>query len=441
MYQMPKRAIDDLERVKRELTMTPIEASYSGAAATSFDAYEDIGDALHVPRFYGVKMWGPPAIDATTLGQPHGREFAGSLNPLQDEAVNAAIDHMHDHGGTMLVLPCGYGKTVCALYIAAKLGRRTLVLVHKNFLVEQWQERTRAFIPGATIGHIQQDRVNADADIVVAMVQSIAKREYAAHIFEQFGLVIIDEAHHMSAPIFSRALRQLPMRHILALSATPERRDGLTPLLHWSMGRIGHRIERKPEETNVSCMLYEGGTRKEIMYKDGRVSLPLMLNALTKDTNRTTCIAERLVACYQNGRHIIVLSDRIAQLKELAALIQQRGVLPHDMAYYIGNTPLADRERAAERKVLLSTYSMAKEGLDIPRLDTLILATPKGDVVQACGRVQRKHPDKATPLIIDVIDTFSVFERLRWKRWAFYREQSYNCQTYGANNTDANWHT
>ena len=82
---------------------------------------------------------------------------------------------------------------------------------------------------------------------------------------------------------------------------------------------------------------------------------------------------------------------------------------------------------------------MAKEGLDIPRLDTLIMATPKGDIVQASGRVQRKHPDKRTPLIVDVVDTFSVFEALRWKRWNFYRKEEFNCQTCSASNADAPW--
>ena len=82
---------------------------------------------------------------------------------------------------------------------------------------------------------------------------------------------------------------------------------------------------------------------------------------------------------------------------------------------------------------------MAKEGLDIPRLDTLVMATPKGDIVQASGRVQRKHSEKRVPLIVDIVDTFSVFEALRWKRWNFYRKEKFNCQTFGIGNTDAEW--
>lgn len=441
-YVVPMTALanDELQQVKKDLTMVPQDTGYGGQPTPSFDAFHTDATHIHVPRFYGYQHWGAPDASDLTDGAPMDRRFVGTLNPIQEQATSETLMQLRTAPyGALLVLPCGYGKTVCALYIAQQLRRRTLVLVHKGFLVQQWHERIAAFLPEATYGKIQQNVVDADADIVVGMVQSISKREYPEHILATFGTVIIDEAHHMSAPVFSRALRCLSAKHVCGLSATPERKDGMTRLLYYSMGDIAHRIERKPEHTLVSCVLYEGGKRKEITYRDGRISMPLMLNALVADADRNDCIATHIARYLEHDRHVIVLTDRIAQLKALMQLLIDKGIRADDIAFYIGSTPASERTRASERRCILSTYSMAKEGLDIPRLDTLVMATPKGDIVQASGRVQRKHPDKKTPLIVDFVDTFSVFEALRWKRWTFYRQEQFVCQTFNSTNRDASW--
>ena len=431
---------DELQQVKKDLTMVPQDSAFGGPPTPSFDAFATDETHIHVPRFYGYHRWGSPDTCELSDGHPMQCAFVGTLNQTQQEATAQTLMQLSaEPNGGLLVLPCGYGKTVCALYIAHKLGRRTLVLVHKGFLVQQWHERVASFLPEATCGKIQQNVVDADADIVVGMVQSISKREYPEHIMSSFGTVIIDEAHHMSAPVFSRALRCLPAKYICGLSATPERKDGMTRLLYYSMGDIAHRIERNPEHTLVSCILYEGGMRTEIKYRDGRVSMPLMLNALVKDATRNECIATHIVRYLEHDRYVIVLTDRIEQLKALLQLLIDKGVGAHDIAFYIGSTPASERTRASERRCILSTYSMAKEGLDIPRLDTLVMATPKGDIVQASGRVQRKHPEKKTPLIVDFVDTFSVFEALRWKRWRFYRQEKFVCQSFNSVSRDVSW--
>jgi len=445
VYTVPESnfSVEELARHKRNLTMIPVDSSFSNQAPIQFNAYESKQGLLHVPRFYGIEHWGCPQYDRTSNGVDMNADaFNGNLNNIQQDACKTTIDRLCGPiKGGMVVLPCGYGKTVCALYIASQMKRRTLVLVHKGFLVEQWQERANTFLPGCTVGKIQQNIVNADADIVIGMVQSLSKREYDANVMNKFGTIIIDESHHMAAPVLHRALRQIPARYIVGLSATPDRRDGLTCLLYWSMGSVCYKIERQPEHTLVSCVLYEGGKRKEITYRDGRISMPLMLNSLVEDDERNQVIAERMIACYRNNRYIIVLTDRIKQLEKLYVLLTNAGIPAVDMGFYIGTTKTAERAVSSECRIILSTYSMAKEGLDIPRLDTLVMATPKGDIVQASGRVQRKHADKNTPLIIDVVDTYSVFEQLRWKRWAFYRREGFACQTYDASVKSESWYT
>lgn len=435
--QLPSKAV---EHHKECLTMTPLHGSCGGQPTPSYAAYWEDDEWLHVPRFYGYSEFGTPSATAIVEGLPMDTSFHGSLNPVQDKATAQTLQQLQTmpHGG-ILVLPCGYGKTVCALFIAHKLARRTLVLVHKAFLVQQWHERAAQFLPDATRGKIQQSVVDADADIVVCMVQSLSKRDYAAGVLSTFGTVVIDEAHHMSAPVFSRALRCLPARHVLGLSATPDRKDGMTCLLHYSMGSVAHRVEREAEHTLVSCILYEEGEEKEIKCRDGRISMPLMLNALVADEARNGVIASQIVKYLSVGRHIIVLTDRIVQLHALMRLLVARGIPADCIAFYIGSTTAPERQLASERRCILSTYSMANEGLDIPRLDTLVMATPKGDIVQASGRIQRKHAEKRVPLIVDIADAFSVFEGLRWKRWRFYRKERFDCQTFSASRTDAPW--
>lgn len=439
MYSVPLSAISqkDLSRHVRDLTMTPMEASFGGAPV-SFPAYILGPKTLSVPRFYGLQHWGPPETDNTSLGEPMGStHFNGTLHDVQQEACSTMLARLEtpEKGGVMC-LPCGYGKTICALYLAASLGRRVFVLVHKNFLCEQWRERVRAFLPHCTIGKIQQNTVEADADVVIGMIQSFTKRIYPVEVMRKFGTVIIDESHHMAAPVMHRALRQVSARYIVSLSATPDRKDGLTQLLYWMMGSMCYKVERQPEKTLVSCILYNKGTRKTIKCRNDQVSLPLMLNALTEDQERNALIADRIFKVYKSGRHTIVLTDRCKQLNILFVSLQNMGVPATDMGFNIASTSKAEREETEHKPIILTTWCMSKEGLDIPRLDCLVMATPKSDIEQACGRVQRKHSEKAVPLILDIVDTFSVFEQLRWKRWSFYRNQQFTCQTY---DSDAAW--
>jgi superfamily II DNA or RNA helicase len=358
---------------------------------------------------------------------PH--PFSGCLNDTQREAADSVLTKLsldHKLAGGMLVLPCGYGKTVVSLYIAVQLKRRTLVIVHKSFLVDQWQERVRMFIPGASVGKIQRDTVDENCDITIGMVQSLATRAYPEDVISTFGFVIVDEAHHMSAPVFCRALRQIPARKVLALSATPDRRDGMTNLLFWSMGDILYRIVRDTEVVHVSCMIYEG-VQKEIKCRDGTVNLSRMLTCIARDRKRNELICDEIRKYAMIGRQVMVLSDRIEQLKSLETELSREGELTVSM--YIGATPREDRQRAESSQIILSTWAMSKEGLDIPTLDTLIMASPKGDVEQGLGRILRKCKSKQVPLVIDVVDPYSIFQRLRWKRWNYYKKQMYECKT------------
>lgn len=425
LYSMPLDALGSAVNMHiKQLTMCPIDPYGS---AEPFDAYVRDAQHLHVPRFYGLSQWGPAATDETTEGDHVELRFEGELSAVQREAVNAFERHIglmrgNPRGG-VVVLPCGYGKTVFALHMAARLGRRTLVLVHKSFLVEQWQARARQFLPGASLGIIQQATVQSDADVVVGMVQSIAKRQYPPGTFDGFGFVVIDEAHHMAAPIFSQAMHRLPARVTLALSATPERKDGLDHLLRWSMGDICFRVARNAEVVHVHLDTLEEDPRpKPILTRDGRPNLAVMINRLARNKRRNERLAQRVAQYCAEKRKVIVMGDRVEQLKTLDAMLAGS---PASRGFYIGKSTVLERTEAEGKDVIFTTFSMAREALDIPALDTLVMATPAGNIEQSVGRILRKHSCKQTPTVYDLLDDYQPFLAMRSKRLALYRKERY----------------
>ena len=143
----------------------------------------------------------------------------------------------------------GLGKTVIALNIIAKLQVKTLIIVHKEFLMNQWIERIKEFLPDASIGKIQGQNISISADIVIGMLQSLSMKDYDESIFDSFGFIIIDEVHHMGAEVFSQALLKVNTNYCLGLSATMNRKDGLTKVFKMFLGDIVHTEKRKTENS------------------------------------------------------------------------------------------------------------------------------------------------------------------------------------------------
>lgn len=444
---LPQKTVD--AHVKA-LTMMPKGGGGGFAPEPEpFDAYtwDAATRTLGVPRFYGLASFGLPDVDERLEGVALGEavRFASTLNSGQTEAHDATLRALRETvgGGALLVRKPGGGKTVLALALAAALGRRTLVFSHKTDLLDQWRERIEQHLPGATVGRIQQHRVDVEADVVLATLQSVALRDYDPALFSKFGLAIFDEAHHMGARHFFRVLSKVRPTYLLGLTATPERRDGLTELLYQGIGPVAHRdAGTDMERVHVTRLVYTGGTQREIKVR-GMPCVPLMIGDLVKDLRRTRLIADRVRALYADGRHTIVLSHQIAHLHDIcrelltattapaanggggAAASSTRALPEEAVGYYIGSTPAKQRALVRVRPVILATYSMAKEGLDIGRLDAEVLATPLGDVEQAVGRIQRPCADKQAPVLVDVVDPFSIFQHTARKRKRFYESKNF----------------
>jgi superfamily II DNA or RNA helicase len=429
-YQLSTCNITDEEssRLKTRLTLDIID-TFRNDSNAKFYAYHESGGFLHLPRFFGVSECGAAEHDGTSRGVDMASHafFRGTLRDVQLEAANTVLATLRDDTapfprGGMLVLGCGMGKTITALYIAMKLRKRTMVLCNRSFLLEQWKERIAQFIPNASIGLVKQDTVDVERDIILASLHSVAMRAYDATTFDNIGLIIVDEAHHLSAPVFSQALQKLPASFVLSLSATPARRDGLEPFLYWSMGPVLFRASDDESSTRRAVkveIITDATPRRELVDATGRPMFARMLNGICNDKKRTELAASHLIAHLSNGRRALVLSDRLLQLDAFAALLHDARIT---YGHYVGKSTPKERADAALAQCILSTYSMAREALDLPFLDTLLMASPIGDVEQAVGRVLREHPDKQHPLIIDICDmSIGVFRSMHFKRLRFYR--------------------
>ena len=304
-------------------------------------------------------------------------------------------------------------NTVCALALAGEFKRRTLIIVHKGFLADQWIERIQQFCPGSTIGRVQCDQFDIEKDFVIAMIQTLCQRPFAPGAFKSFGTLIVDEAHHIAAQAFSQAMFLMAPRYTLGLTATPERKDGLTRLLYWFMGPEFFRLART-QQTQVTANRVPF-TCKEFLgappvTRFGKVDFAGVVTKLTQIPERNKLLKE--IVLKSPGRHILLLTDR----REHAFWLKEN---LKDSALYIGGLDQKALDEAAKARIVIGTFSLAQEGLDIPTLDTVFLATPHSDVKQAIGRILR---GASRPVIWDIVDSWSVLYSMWRKRLATYRE-------------------
>lgn len=398
---------DRVQAFMRDLTFTPRVVFDNGTPPALICCYQVRDAMLTLPRCYqGVT--GSDVLDRLSDGEARQFDFSGTLNELQLGAFEKSCEALRaSPHACILTLPCGFGKTVVALSIAAALKRKTLVVVHKENLLEQWVERIKTFLPGARTGIIQQSRAEFEGvDIALAMLQTICAREMPPGCLESFGTVVLDEAHHLAAPYFSQLFFKLPCRHILGLTATPKRKDGCSEILHLFMGRFSFQLASR---TDTDVRVFVNAWRNNFRFNHDSTppEVQRYKTRLTTDQRRNAHILDLCWQASQAGRNVICLSDRKDHLVDL----KEKWISQHpdvSCALFIGGKTkdnLEERKRAEDdARIILATFAMASEGLDIPRLDTLILATPIGDVTQAMGRVLRPCATKKTPVIVDLCD-------------------------------------
>ena len=456
---------DQITQLRRILTVRPFTggAGYGAPADASveYPIYRESPNKIYIPRFFGQREIGPVKRMAIPDGDDIDVPFAGSLRPIQVPVVAAYIaavkpsivadsfavrpsisdsfavkpspisdsNESNDFGGGgLLELPCAFGKTVLSLKIISELKKKTLVIVNKEFLLNQWIERIGQFLPTARVGRIQGPEIDIEGkDIVLGMLQSISMKDYDAKVFECFGLTIIDEVHHISSEVFSKALFKIVSKYMLGLSATMERKDGTTYVFKQFLGEVVFKGERE-EEHNVEVRAIEFVSKDpefnlvECDFR-GNPKYSTMIVKLCDFVERSDFIVRvvRDLVNEQPGAQIMILAHNRSLLTYLHDSIQAARFAT--VGYYVGGMKEESLKATEERQVVVATYAMAAEALDIKTLNTLVMVTPKTDIVQSVGRILREKHDK--PLVVDIVDKHDVFQNQWTKRRRYYKKCEY----------------
>ena len=463
-YTIYKECLDIAEQrlIREELTVKPFIPK-SPVQPPAYPVFRESAGKYYLPRFYGLKNYGEPEENRLPLGDDIQVPFIGDLrdyqmnivgiymggnparsaspNPPSGEKVNKwsgadASDCVRQRGvvgGTppsgLLEIPCGRGKTVIALKIISTLAKKTLVIVHKEFLMNQWIERITQFLPSAKVGKIQGQIIDiAGKDIVIGMLQSLSMKDYPEETFHSFGLTIVDECHHISSEVFCRSLQKIITRCTLGLSATMQRKDGLTKVFKMFLGDIIYSEERDTTDAVlVKAIQYisAGDADFDEMCYDyrGNPAYSTMISKLCAYSPRSEFILQVLQKemLERKGQQIMILAHNRNLLTYLHDAIEHRQIAT--VGYYVGGMKEEALKKSETCQVIIATYAMAAEALDIKTLTTLILATPKTDVIQAVGRILRVKHER--PLVVDIIDSHDVFLSQWQKRRKYYASNTY----------------
>jgi len=426
-----------IQGLRSELTVAPKVLDKFQKDIQNFPIYAESKTRFYVPRHWGIKKYGEPEANIVSEGLelPETISFSTKFPPhdFQKEIIESFIEK---RANGLICVPCGYGKTFMALNIAVLLKRRFLIIVDKEFLMNQWKSEIENFINGARVGILQSNKVQIDSekyDITICMIQTICRRDFPDGFFDQYGFTIFDECHHLGAAYFCQALKKIQTKYMLGLSATPDREDGLSLVFEYHLGEpVYKNTKRAPDkEAVVKAVWFHS---EDPVYKDvpvnwrGEPITAKLLNQVAEFEPRNKKIME-LIDEYAKDpdRFILILSDRISQLEWFEkALDEWPTKFIH--GYYIGGMKQTKLDENADKcQILLATYQMASEAFSVKKLNTVILATPRKNVEQSTGRIFRQRIDerKVAPHIVDIIDSHECHKRRWFVRQRFYKECEY----------------
>lgn len=422
---LPARALAILHR---ELTVPNPEyvervryGRWVGTTPEELPLYEERHGQLLLPR--GAHKIVRQALDGLPLVWDDRRTVCAPLEvpplgiDLRDYQAEAAFALVHNVQG-LVVFPCGAGKSNTGAAAIARAAQPTLIIVHTNDLLEQWLGVLKKVL-GVDAGVLGGGTWNP-RPITVATVQTCVQRlEDLRAIAEMWGAVIVDEAHHAPADTFRKVLAVLPGRYRWGLTATPKREDGLTCLLELGIGSIVYQLSHEQLVAAGHLVLPEV---RQVKYstESEAAEFAELVRDLVEDEKRNTLIVDLVEAAIADGRQTMVLSQRVQHCRHLAVLIHQRIAAKGSSAWYLtGGVDRHDRNQIRDRLAKGEVFcvcatTVADEGLDAPRLETLILATPakaEGRTIQRLGRLMRPAPGKRTPQLIDIVDEHPIAMR------------------------------
>ncbi len=357
--------------------------------------------------------------DERTTGSPISITFRGKLYTEQLVAVEDML--VYDTG--ILCAPTAFGKTVTAAAIIARRQLSTLVLVHRAELMRQWAERLASFLdlPNKAIGMLGGGKRRLTGIIDIALIQSISPKTKDTIWLRQYGQVVVDECHHLSAFSFESVMKAVHARYVLGLTATPFRRDGHHPIIFMQCGPIRHRAS----STKLPSHSMEVWVRKRPCAFSEGLPIQDVFHKLIEDEARNQEIVTDIVQAYEEGRKVLVLSERTEHLATLKTMLE--AMVPSLFLLH-GRLPKKERISVLEQLptaeqpapfVLLATGRLIGEGFDHPLLDTLVLAMPiswKGALQQYAGRLHREYATKTDIRIYDYVESGHPPLARMWKK-------------------------
>lgn len=368
-------------------------------------------------------------------------QFNGVLESSQSDAVK---NMLKSDAGILMASP-GSGKTVMACALIAERKVSTLILVHRQILLDQWKERITTFlgIPAKEIGTLSGSKKKMTGRIDMAMLQSLTRMSDLTEIMESYSQIIIDECHHIPASSFEDILKQIPARYVLGLTATPYRKDGLEKILFQQCGPIRHEFKNQESlKLMKSVTIHETGFQLSAEVKE---SLPyhMLMHYLTSDVERNKLIARHAIEALADNRFPVLISDRKEHLDVLSLIISETtDISGLEIIRLDGDLTGKKRRLALDillelrnknvKVLLVSSASLIGEGFDLPDLDTLILAMPlsfEGRMIQYAGRIHRRVEGKMEARIIDYVDFSNpVLVRMYRNRLKAYQQMNYSIE-------------
>ena len=339
----------------------------------------------------------------------------------------------HDVG--VLCAPTAFGKTVTGAAIIARRRVNTLILVHRTELLRQWQERLNTFlgIEKGVVGTIGGGKRKPTGKIDIAVMQSLSRKGEVDPLVEDYGQVIVDECHHVGAVSFDAILKSVKARYVLGLTATPIRRDGQQPIIFMQCGPIRHTAAPPVGAPHDLEVIPRTLSQPTSIPDDAGIQD--IFRILAEEQDRTAAIADEAQRAVDDGRKVLVLTERTDHLENIRRSLEENELTP-----FVLHGRMSKKQRAnliaeidelppASPRILLATGRLVGEGFDHPPLDTLVLAMPvswKGTLQQYAGRLHREHADKTDVRIIDFVDTSHPALLRMWeKRQRGYRAMGY----------------
>ena len=416
---------------------------------TDIQAFSETTDEIGIPRYFRSHYLDFEKIhDRTAPGYGFTFKVKSKYREGQESLIEALkFDLKNKKTGFIIQADTGSGKTFLAIKAMEVIGKKTLIVIPKSDLIDQWVKEIVAHtdIPRERIGTGQLGSIEwEDKDVVVALVHTLVLDREKPMFKRQFGLVVFDEVHSSVPPIsFNSVASLFPAKYRLGISATPSRRDGLHILNDWHIGETTlYMGKSKKMPSKIISVPYNSSFSKEPPpHLDTMVKRGIILKQIEEDKARTVFICKFILKAYKaEDRRILVLADRTKILLDIARILEKNGVVKKDVGYYckslrfpgvdkkgknkdiVKSVPKDEQIRAAkECKVILGTYGFASTGTNIPTLSVLMLATPQSSVKQSVGRIERFLEGKKQPLVFDFVD--ADYEMAT--NWSKSREKEY----------------